>query len=179
MTETLISVDIECTGLIVGEDNIASIGACVVDNPSDNFYCEMKPFTDNFRSESVQIHGMDINYLKKNGEDIVVALNRFKNWIQKHQSPVFVGFPLAFDMAFVHQYFLKYLGKNPFGRTAAGIDIKTYAMTVLDIDFKNTNKRDLKNYVQWKGNHSHNALDDAKEQANLFIELRTLKEKLS
>jgi DNA polymerase III alpha subunit (gram-positive type) len=178
MTETFISVDIECTGLIVGEDNLASIGACNVDNPKDNFYCEMKPFTQSFRPESVDVCGLSIKHLEKNGEDITVALNRFKNWIQKHQSPVFVGFPLAFDMAFVHQYFLKYLGKNPFGRTAAGIDIKTYAMTVLNIPFHNTNKRDLKNYVQWKGGHTHNALDDAKEQANLFVELRTLKEKL-
>lgn len=174
MTETYISVDIEVTGLIVGEDNIASIGACVVDNPSDNFYIEFKPFTKNFRAESVAVCKLDINYLEKNGVDIVYGLEKFKNWIYKHQSPVFVGFPLSFDMGFVHQYFLKYLGKNPFGRTAAGIDIKTFAMAVLGIDFKNTNKRDLKTYVKWGGNHSHNALDDAKEQAKLFSELRRI-----
>lgn len=174
MTETFISVDIECTGTIVGDDNMASIGACVVGHPSDSFYCELKPFTKNFNAQAVSIHGMNINYLEKNGEDIVVALNRFKNWVQKHQSPVFVGFPLAFDMAFINQYFLKYIGKNPFGRTSAGVDIKTYAMVVLDIAFHNTNKRDLKNYVKWNGSHTHNALDDAKEQANLFEELQKI-----
>ena len=149
LTETFISVDIETTGLTVGEDNIASIGACVVDNPSDNFYIEFKPFTKNFRADSVAVCKLDINYLEKNGVDIVYGLEKFRNWVQKHQSPVFVGFPLSFDMAFVNQYFLKYIGKNPFGRTSAGVDIKTYAMVVLNIAFHNTNKRDLKNYIKF------------------------------
>lgn len=179
MTETYISVDIETTGLIVGENNIASIGACVVGNPSDNFYIELKPFTDNFRPESVAVCKLDINYLKKNGVDIVYGLEKFRNWIQKHQSPVFVGFPLSFDLGFVHQYFLKYLGKNPFGRISAGIDIKTYAMCTFGINFKNTNKRNLKNYVKWDGGHTHNALDDAKEQANLFEQLLKIRESLN
>jgi DNA polymerase III epsilon subunit-like protein len=160
--------------LIVGNDNIASIGACVVGNTNDKFYIELKPFTDNFRPESVEIHGMSVEYLKENGTDIVYGLEKFKDWIKTHESPVFVGFPLAFDMAFLNQYFLKYLGKNPFGRTSAGIDIKTYAMVVLDIPFHSTNKRNLKDYIRWEGKHSHNALDDAKEQANLFEQLQKI-----
>lgn len=179
MSETYISVDIETTGLIVGEDNLASIGACVIGNHKDNFYIELKPFTEKFRSESVDVCGLSIKYLQKNGSDIQYGMEKFRNWIRKHQSPVFVGFPLAFDMAFINQYFLKYLGKNPFGRTSAGIDIKTLAWSILNVDFHNTNKRNLKNYVKWGGNHSHNALDDAKEQAQLFERLLDIKRGLT
>ncbi len=174
MTETYISVDIETTGLIVGEDNIASIGACVVGNTKDNFYIELKPFTDNYRQESVDICKLPIAYLIDNGVSIIYGLTKFKEWIDKHDRPVFVGFPLCFDMAFVHQYFLKYLGRDPFGRTSAGLDIKTYAMVKLNCDMRDTIKRKLKDTIKWEGQHSHNALDDSIEQANLFQELQKL-----
>lgn len=169
--ETYISVDIETTGLIVGEDNIASIGACVVGKPSDNFYIELKPFTDNFRQESVDVSKLNIEYLKSNGVDIVYGMTKFKEWIDKHQRPVFVGFPLAFDFAFIHQYFLKYLGDDPFGKTSAGLDIKTYAMVKLECDLRDTIKKKLRDRITWNGSHTHNALDDAKEQASLLEEL--------
>lgn len=174
MNETYISVDIETTGLIVGEDNIASIGACVIGNTKDKFYIELKPFTDKFRQESVDVCKLSIPYLQANGVDIVYGLNKFKEWVEKHQRPVFVGFPLCFDMAFVHQYFLKYLGRDPFGRTSAGLDIKTYAMAVLKCDIRDTTKKKLKERIKWEGKHSHNALDDAIEQANLFQELQKI-----
>lgn len=171
MTETYISVDIETTGLIVGEDNIASIGACVVGNTKDKFYIELKPFTDKYRQESVDVCGFTIDYLKENGMDIVYGLSKFKEWIEKHQRPVFVGFPLCFDFAFVHQYFLKYLGSDPFGRTSAGLDIKTYAMATLKCDLRDTVKKNLKKIIPWEGKHSHNAYEDSVEQANLMNKL--------
>jgi len=175
MTETYISVDIETTGLIVGNDNIASIGACVVGKESDKFYIELKPFTDNFRQESVDVCGMTIEYLKENGVDIVYGLAKFFEWIKKHQTPIFVGFPLGFDRSFVHQYFLKYLGRDPFGITANGIDIKTYAMAKLNIPYHDTTKKKLKNILgNWGGKHTHNALDDAIEQSKLFETLLRL-----
>jgi len=172
--ETYLSVDIETTGLIVGEDNISSIGACVVGDTKDNFYIELKPFTDKFRQESVDVSGMSIDYLKRNGADILYGLNEFKKWIDKHPRPVFVGFPLCFDFAFVHQYFLKYMGRDPFGRTSAGLDIKTYAMVILKCDMRDTAKKKLKEIIKWEGVHSHNALDDAIEQANLLEQLQKM-----
>ena len=175
MTETYISVDIETTGLIVGEDNMASIGACVVGNTKDNFYIELRPFTQKFRQESVDVCKLTIDYLELQGVSIIYGLTKFKEWIDKHERPTFVGFPLAFDFAFVHQYFLKYVGRDTFGRTSAGVDIKTYAMALYDCDLRDTVKRKLKDRIKWEGQHSHNALDDAIEQANLFEELLKLR----
>lgn len=175
MGEIYISVDIETTGLVVGEDNIASIGACVVGNTKDKFYIELKPFTFNFRQESLDVCGFSIGYLKSYGTDIVVGLKMFEKWLNRKDRVVFVGFPIAFDFAFVHQYFMKYLGKDPFGRTSAGIDLKTFAMTTLDIPFGDTTKKKLRKLIKWEGVHSHNALDDAKEQANLFFRLLEIK----
>ena len=71
-----------------------------------------------------------------------------------------------------HQYYLKYLGRDPFGRTSAGVDIKSYAMAKYNIECRETTKKRLKDRVSWEGSHTHNALDDAIEQANLFEEIR-------
>ena len=172
--EIYLSVDIETTGLIIGEDNMASIGACVVDNTKDNFYIELQPFTEKFRQESVDVCGLTIEYLKENGMEPKYAMTKFAEWIKKHGRCVFVGFPLAFDRGFTHWYFQKYLDYDPFGRTSAGIDIKTYAMAILQIPFYETAKKRLKSRIKWEGKHSHNALDDAIEQANLFQELLKL-----
>lgn len=41
--EVFISVDIEASGPIPGEYSLLSIGACMVDNPDESFYAELKP----------------------------------------------------------------------------------------------------------------------------------------
>lgn len=171
MTETYISVDIETTGLVVGSDNIASIGACVVGNTNDSFYIELQPFTTDFRPESVRVCNLSIPYLTNNGDVLENGLKKFHDWVMKHKSPIFVGFPLPFDRSFIHWYFQKFLGRDPFGVTSNGIDIKTYAMAKLGINYKQTSKKQLKEFIRWEGKHTHNALDDAIEQANLFEQL--------
>jgi len=44
-------------------------------------------------------------------------------------------------------------------------------MVVLKCDLRDTTKKKLRDVMSWEGNHTHNALDDAIEQANLFKEL--------
>jgi len=173
--ETWISVDIETTGLVIGDDNIASIGACVVGDITKQFYIELKPFTRNFRQTSVDVCGLTIDYLMENGVDIVYGMIKFEEFIKRFENPIFVGFPLPFDRSFIHWYFQKFLGRDPFGVTSNGIDIKTYAMCKLGIPYKETSKKHLRSVIgDWGGKHSHNALDDAVEQALLFEKLHKL-----
>lgn len=174
--EIYVSVDVECLGLYPQDYSLASIGACVVGNDSKTFYVELKPDQMNVRQESADVCGFTWDYLHKNGTDPQYAMQMFESWLQKLGGrPVFVGFPLGFDMMWVNSYFIKYLGRNPFGRTAAGIDLKTYAMVKLDIPYTQTTKRHLRDILgSWGGNHTHNALDDAKEQAYLFERLMNL-----
>lgn len=168
MKETFISVDIETTGVIIGEDNISSIGACVVGNTKDNFYIELKPFTEKYNPDSIKIAGMSMQYLKEYGVDIFNALERFKEWVELHDNPVLVAFPVTFDLGFLNRYFVKYLKYNPFH---SGIDIRSFAMAVLNIPFRYTTKTNLARKIHWFGKHTHNALDDSIEQANLFEKL--------
>jgi hypothetical protein len=41
--EVFISVDVETAGPIPGDYSLLSIGACVVDEPSQTFSCELQP----------------------------------------------------------------------------------------------------------------------------------------
>ncbi len=173
--ETLISVDIETTGTVVGQDNIASIGACVVGNTKDNFYIELKPFTDYFNPQSVEIGKLSIEYLKQNGIEIYDALERFKDWLEVHDYPVLVAGPTTFDISFIKHYFIKFLGYWPNSVSYNAIDIRSYAMAVLKIPFWQTTKKYLSERFEWDGQHTHNALDDSIEQANLFEKLMKIR----
>jgi len=177
LNELYVSVDVETLGVYPQDYSLASIGAVVVSNPSKTFYIELKPDKENVRQESADICGFTWKYLNENGIEPKEAMQKFESWLQKlGGKPVFVGFPVAFDLMWVGSYFQKYLGRNPFGKTYAGIDIKTYAMAKLGLEFRGqTTKKHLRSILgSWGGKHTHNALDDAKEQAFLFERLLSL-----
>lgn len=84
--------------------------------------------------------------------------------------PVFVGYPVVFDYMFVQWYLHKFTGGSPFSFFA--LDIKTYAMAVLKMDYRDTVKSTMP--PRWFDEglpHTHLALDDAKEQGALFCNM--------
>jgi ribonuclease T len=84
---------------------------------------------------------------------------------------VFVGFNATFDWSFVNFYFQQYPGKNPFG--IGGIDIKSYYMGLSGVTWEDTrSSRIPKEYTNSSRRHTHNALDDAIEQAEIFRRMR-------
>jgi len=71
----------------------------------------------------------------------------------------------------VHWYFLHFLGRDPFG--IAGLDIKAYYMGALGKQrWSETTKRHLEPRFRSDRPHTHHALDDALEQAEVFSKLR-------
>ena len=84
-------------------------------------------------------------------------------------TPVFVAYPAAFDFMFVCWYLNRFAGENPFGWHA--LDIKSYAMAVLNIDFNETFKRNMPR--RWFDDlpYTHKALDDAVSQGALFCNM--------
>jgi len=76
----------------------------------------------------------------------------------------------VFDWMFVDAYFQRYLKRNPFGHSA--LDIKAYYMGMAGVSWGETSMRFLSPlYLQ--GQHlSHNALGDARDQAELFRRIR-------
>ncbi len=83
--------------------------------------------------------------------------------------PVFVGYPAAFDFMFVYWYLMRFVGESPFSHSA--LDIKTLAMSVLGVGYRETSKRSMPRHWFDPAPHTHIALDDAIEQGALFCNI--------
>ena len=169
-SETYLSVDIEASGPIPGEYSLLSLGACVVGDTAQTFYVELKPITDNYIQSALEVSGLSLAELQKNGAAPAAAMAEFERWIQRvapeGSRPVFVAFNATFDWMFTHYYFIRFLGRDPFG--ISGLDIKAYYAGLTGAKWGETTKSRLDKRFKSKRKHTHNALDDAIEQAEVF-----------
>ena len=167
--EIYISVDVETAGPIPGEYSMLSIGACVVDNSEYSFYVELQPINDNADPAALAVCKLNMETLKGIGKDPTAAMLQFSGWIDqiaRGRIPVFVGFNASFDWGFVNWYFHKFLGKNPFGIGA--LDIKAYYMGLSGCAWGETKSSKLPKEFQPSIPSAHNALEDARAQAEIF-----------
>lgn len=164
-----ISVDIEASGPIPGEYSMLSVGACKVGDMDKNFYVELKPISERFTEEAIRVCGLDMQALKERGTEPQEAMSSFAQWVGTvagGKKPVLVGFNAGFDWSFVNYYFVRFLENNPFGISC--IDIKSVWFGKKNCEWTQTYKKHIKHALALDNPHTHNALDDAKEQAVIF-----------
>jgi len=168
--EIYISVDVEASGPIPGEYSMLSLGACVVGEPSKTFYAELKPISEKYIERALAVSGLSLDGLKQKGNEPARAMKDFEEWLKQvcadEGRPVFVAFNATFDWSFANYYFHRFLGNNPFG--ISGLDIKAYYMGAMGCSWGETTKQKLASQFKSNKPHTHNALDDAKEQADIF-----------
>ncbi|SRR6266568_214792 len=170
--ERYFSVDVESSGPIPSEYSMLSIGACVVGNPTECFYAELKPISEKFVPAALEVSGLDLDKLRRNGEPPEQTMKSFRAWIEKAAGPckpVFVGFNACYDWQFVNWYLERFAGGNPFG--FAGLDIKSYYMGFSGKHWSETTSGQLPPEFQPDQPQTHNALDDARAQASIFAKL--------
>lgn len=167
--EIYVSVDVEASGPCPPTFSMLSIGACVVGDPETSFYAKLRPISEQFVSESIKVVGKPLEYFTKSGREPKVVMAELEKWVKLSsggQTPVFVGFNAAFDWAFVNWYFHSYIGRNPFGIRA--IDIKSYFMGLEGGSWKGTRSSRIPDRFKGTTEQTHDALDDAKSQAEMF-----------
>ena len=100
------------------------------------------------------------------------ALMQYAAWLEELPGkPVFVGYPAAWDFSFVYWYLIRFSGRSPFSHAA--LDIKTLAMAALGGRFHDATKRRMpRRWFQDELPHTHVALDDAREQGQLFFAIQ-------
>jgi hypothetical protein len=96
------------------------------------------------------------------------------DWLTLHvpagSSPILVAFNAAFDWMFLSDYYDRTGIPNPFGHAA--LDIKAYFMGMAGVSWAETSMRYLSPRYLGGRYLSHNALNDARDQAELFSLLR-------
>jgi DNA polymerase III epsilon subunit-like protein len=173
-TECFISVDVETSGPIPGDYSMLSLGACVVGGKDEGFYVEIKPLNDNAVPAALKVSGFDLTKLAKSGEAPKEALAKLRDWVKTVSgaaTPVFVGFNAGFDWSFVNWYFIHFLGENPFG--FAPLDVKAYYMGMTGCAWEDTKSSRVRPEFQPAKVGDHNALNDARAQAEMFGKMLT------
>lgn len=177
-----ISADVETDGPIPGEFSLLSFGLCVAgsfdghtyqrsDPEAQTFYAELKPSAHRWEREALEVNGLDRGWLAEHGERPEYAMDRAAQWVQDVSSghrAVLVAYPVAFDWAFLYWYFVRFARSgSPFGFSSC-LDIRTLyqarSRTVHDLSGKDYMPPSLRSHRP----HTHGALDDALEQADLF-----------
>jgi ribonuclease T len=168
--DVYISVDIETAGPVPSHYALLSIGACTLEEPPRTFYVELIPENLDVTPEAFAIHHLDPAVLAVRGMEPGLAMRNFAEWVKAvtppGSRPIFVGLNVAFDWMFVADYFYRYLGTNPFGHSA--LDIKALFMGTRRVPWFETSYRHISGVYHCVDPLTHNALDDALNQANLF-----------
>jgi ribonuclease T len=174
--EVFVSVDVETAGPIPGEYSLLSIGACLVDDDTQAFECKLKPINRNAVPEAMKVAGLSLDKLERDGTPPIDAMRQFQDWLSTVSaggSPVFVGLNASFDWSFINYYFHRYLGENPFGFTA--LDIKSLYMGATGCDWHSTRSSKIASELRPKLQGTHDALHDARYQAEIFRLIRKIK----
>ncbi len=172
LPELYVAVDVEADGPIPGPYSMISLGMSVVGMPEQAFYTELKPISDDFVPRALAVSGLDRERLVREAPPAAQAMAWAAGWIDRLRRigrPVFLAGPAVWDGMFVHWYFVKFLGKSPFGATGSGIDLRSYWMGQNGCEWNATHKSRIKRELGLRGlPHTHHAGDDARELAAVF-----------
>jgi hypothetical protein len=180
-----ISGDVEADGPVPGTYSMLSIGLAVAgsydggefrrqDPATETFYAELKPISDEFVPEALAKSGLDRDALRATGRPPRDAMEDAASWVRTvagDRRPVFAGYPAVFDWMFVYWYFVRFTeAGSPFGHSSA-LDIKTMYATKARVPLTRATKRHMPAGLLSQRPHTHHALEDAIEQADLLANL--------
>jgi hypothetical protein len=138
---------------------------------SDSFYNELKPISEDFQIEALEVNGLDRDRLLLQGKTPNEAMTEASRWVKAvagKGKPVLVAYPLSFDWAWLYWYFIKFSAEgSPFGYSRC-FDLKTALSVKNSIPIAAAGRSQLDEPLRSKRVHTHHALDDAIEQAEIF-----------
>jgi hypothetical protein len=138
---------------------------------SETFYRELRPISQNYQEEALRVNGLDRDRLLREGEPPELAMNEAHRWVEGiagTAKPVLVAYPLSFDWSWLYWYFVQFSDAgSPFNHSLC-FDIKTAYAVKAGIPISDSGKSRLLPSLRPQGKHTHHALEDAIEQAEIF-----------
>ncbi|NWG25113.1 MAG: 3'-5' exoribonuclease [Pseudorhodoplanes sp.] len=140
-------------------------------NYEKTFYRELKPISDQFQIEALQVNGLNRDRLIVEGVAPSQAMTEASRWIRGvsgRAKPVLVAYPLSFDWTWLYWYFVRFSEDgSPFGYSRC-FDLKTALSIKGALPIAASGRSQLRDSLRSKRAHTHHALDDAIEQAEIF-----------
>lgn len=183
--DVFFSADVETDGAIPGPYSMLSF-ALVYAGTYDgstfsrpqkytrSFYRELKPISEGFDPEALAINGLDRAQLTLSGVSPDKAMNEAFDWIQEFSGagkPVLVAYPLSFDWTWLYWYFIRYSKRgSPFGHSRC-FDLKTAVAIKTGRTISSSGRAKLPVRFTSDHPHTHHAVDDAIEQAEIFANI--------
>jgi len=187
---TYVVCDIEADGPIPGPYSMISLGAVAVNREGKelgDFEINLLPL-ENAKPHPTTIkwfttHAPEaLYYCKQNQVSPKEGMNKFGNWLLTLPKPrVMAAHPAPLDFMWINWYIQTFLADRleqvpfsmPFfdskGQTA--FDIKSYAAAVLQKEYIEINRENYSKEFHDNTKHTHKAIDDAREYAQLLIKL--------
>lgn len=141
---------------------------------NDVLYLELKPISDEFEDEALAVNGLDRNRLKIDGLDPSLAMTKAAKWVREiagEAEPVLAAYPLSFDWTWLYWYFIRFSSeRSPFEHSRC-FDIKTAFAIKSSLPISESGRSKLPVRLSSKRKHTHHAVDDAIEQAEIFANI--------
>lgn len=180
--DSYFSADVETDGPIPGPFSMLSFALVYAgsydgrrfERPADysvTFYRELRPISDRFEPEALRVNRLDRGRLCREGCNPSEAMTEACKWIQKTAGsgkPVLVAYPLSFDWSWLYWYFIRFSAKGSPFHYSRCFDIKTAFAVKAGIPVSAAGRPRIFSFLRSHREHSHHALDDAIEQAQIF-----------
>lgn len=172
-----ISIDIEADGPIPGKYSMLSLGAVAYDSSGiekDSFCVNIKPLEGAQQDKGTMKwwEGQPEAWkaVQIDRKDPKVAMESFASFTSRFIRPVAVCYPAGFDWTFVYWYLTYFDVPHELGFSC--YDIKSMAAAALNCPFKLATKSRFPKSWHVDQEHTHIALDDAREQGQLFFKIK-------
>ena len=185
--EFYISVDVEADGPCPGVNSMLQFGAVFYDsngNTIDEYVVNIAPIDGGVQDpdtmkwwaeQEVKRPGLWAS-MTRDQVTPKLAMERFQSKVRKWAgalrcSPLVVAYPAGYDFTWTYWYLCKFLGQSCVGFSA--LDLKTLAMVLINRSYHDSAKRRFpRSWFTPAFKHTHNALDDAREQGFNFFAMK-------
>lgn len=179
--DTIISFDVETTGFTAGVHSAISLGAVAYRGGKEisHYYGAMLEWKGAERDEETMKFWANNRpiweSLRKESVDAGTVMQGFFDWAIDLPKPrILAANPCAFDSSFLFWYLHKFVGKDAsrdlFKKNFA-LDIRSYISAIFAVPYSEAYRSILP--PEWSENQeiTHNALDDAREQGTMLMNL--------
>jgi hypothetical protein len=179
------SADVETDGPIPGPYSMLSFAlvyagsfdGSAYEKPVDwrtRFRAELRPISEEFQPDALAVNRIDRERLKAQGEDPVSVMTRATDWVRQvagGRRPILVAYPLSFDWTWLYWYFVRFSSVgSPFNHSGC-YDLKTAYAVKGHRPIARSGRDQLLLELRSAREHTHDPIDDAIEQAEIFAKL--------